>query len=117
MTFQELKDQLKQFRDERDWAQFHDPKNLAEAMAIESGELLELFLWKTKEEIAQRMESDPAYRESIAQELVDVLAYVMAFSNATGIDLSEACLRKYEKNALKYPVDKSKGNAKKYTEL
>lgn len=116
-TLQQLKDRFNQFRDERDWSQFHDPKNLAEAIAIEGGELLELFLWKTKEEIQDRMNTDPAYKEKIREELADVLAYTLSFSNTTGIDLTEAFLAKIEKNEKKYPVEKARGSARKYTEL
>lgn len=99
---------LIKFRDERDWAQFHNAKDLAVALNIESSELLELFLWKS---------ADEADQERIKEELADVLAFALLIANKYEFDVREMVLSKLEKNALKYPVSKSKGNAKKYTEL
>ena len=115
-TVQQLKDILRKFEDERDWGQFHDPKNVAEALVIEAGELLEQFLWKDKAQIAEAMKN-PAYREEVADELADVLNYLLLISDTTGIDLATAMQKKLEKNALKYPVEKSRGKATKYTKL
>ena len=99
---------LLKFRDERDWAQFHNAKDLAIALNIETSELLELFLWKPANE---------ADKERIKEELADVFAYALLLANKYDLDVKEIVISKLEKNALKYPVNKSKGNAKKYTEL
>lgn len=96
------------FRNERDWEQFHNPKDLAIAINVEAGELLELFLWKSAEE---------ANKEKIKEELADVLAYAFLFADKYGFDVKEIILEKIQKNAEKYPVDKAKGTAKKYNEL
>lgn len=102
---------LVQFRDERDWAQFHDSKNLAIAIGIEAAELNELFLWKTIKE------SEEVDRERIKEELADVIAYGLMLAHKHDIDVKEAVLEKIAKNATKYPVEKAKGTAKKYTDL
>lgn len=106
--FRQLTDLLLKFRDERDWKQFHNPKDLAIALSIESGELLERFLWKT---------SDTAEKEKVKEELADVFAYAILLANHYGYDVSEIIKEKIEKNAKKYPVEKSKGTATKYDEL
>lgn len=108
---QTLIDALVKFRDERDWAQFHDSKNLATAIGIEAAELNELFLWKTIKE------SEGVDQERLKEELADVLAYTLMLANKHGIDMKKAVLEKIAKNAAKYPVDKAKGSAKKYTDL
>lgn len=105
---QQLTEILLKFRDERDWAQFHNAKDLALALNIEAAELLEVFLWKTPEQ---------ANIESVKEELADVLTFALLLSEKYGLDVKQIVLEKLEKNALKYPVDKSKGSAKKYTEL
>ncbi|WP_431193949.1 nucleotide pyrophosphohydrolase [Comamonas trifloxystrobinivorans] len=99
---------LRQFRDERNWQQFHNPKDLALALSIEASELLEAFLWKAPE---------AANPEKVKEELADVLAYALLLSDAYNFDIEKIVLEKIEKNAEKYPVDKAKGNAKKYNEL
>ena len=99
---------LLEFRDERDWAQFHNPKDLALALNIEAGELLESFLWKTSEQ---------ADTGKVKEELADVFAFAFLLAEEYGFDVKQIVLEKIEKNALKYPVSKSKGVAKKYTEL
>lgn len=116
VTLQELKDKLAAFTHARDWEQFHDPKNLAEALSIETGELMEHFLWKDKKEIAKLLK-DKTYREEVSDELADVFGYILHLSHVTGIDLSDAIHSKYEKNAQKYPIEKAKGRAVKYTKL
>lgn len=108
---QTLIDALVQFRDERDWAQFHDSKNLATAIGIEAAELNELFLWKT---IKESEEVDP---ERIKEELADVIAYALMLAHKHGIDVKEAVLEKIAKNAVKYPVEKAKGTSIKYDRL
>lgn len=108
---QDLINTLVKFRDERDWAQFHDSKNLASAIGIEAAELNELFLWKTIKE------SEEVDRERIKEELADVIAYALMLAHKHGIDVKQAVLEKIAKNASKYPVEKAKGTAKKYTDL
>ncbi len=100
--------ELIKFRNERDWEQFHNPKDLSLAINVESSELLELFLWK---------EADEADKEKVKEELADVFAYAFLLAEKYKLDVSEIVLEKIKKNAAKYPVDKSKGNAKKYNEL
>ena len=108
---QHLIDALVKFRDERDWAQFHDSKNLAAAIGIEAAELNELFLWKTIKE------SESVDRERLKEELADVLAYALLLAHKHDIDVKDAVLEKIAKNAAKYPVEKAKGTAAKYTDL
>lgn len=105
---QDLTERLKQFRDERDWAQFHNPKDLALALSIEANELLEAYLWKSAEQ------ADPA---KVKEELADVFAFALLLADQYDFDVSEIVLDKMAQNAAKYPVAKSKGTAKKYTEL
>jgi len=99
---------LIQFRNEREWEQFHNPKDLALAINVEAGELLELFLWKDAEE---------ANKEKIKEELADVFAYAFLLADKYQLDVKEIVLDKINKNAQKYPVEKAKGSAKKYNEL
>jgi NTP pyrophosphatase (non-canonical NTP hydrolase) len=100
--------EIKKFRDERDWEQFHDPKDLAIAMSVESNELLEQFLWKS---------SKVANLNKIKEELADVFSYAFLLADKLNLDVEEIILQKIKKNAEKYPIDKSKGTAKKYDEL
>ncbi|MFD0976566.1 nucleotide pyrophosphohydrolase [Salinimicrobium gaetbulicola] len=104
----EIIDALIKFRNERDWEQFHNPKDLAVALNVEAGELLELFLWKEAEE---------ADKEKVKEELADVFSFAFLLAEKYGLDVKEIVLDKIEKNGLKYTVEKSKGTAKKYTEL
>lgn len=104
----EVIQRLRQFRDDRDWKQFHNPKDLAVALSIEASELLEVFLWKTPE---------AADTERVKEELADVLAYALLLADAYDFDIQKIVLDKIERNEAKYPVDKAKGSAKKYTEL
>lgn len=104
----EITDTLLKFRDERDWAQFHNPKDLALALNIEAGELLENFLWKSAAQ---------ADMDKVKEELADVFAFAFLLAEQYGFDVKQIVLDKIAKNALKYPVEKSKGTAKKYTEL
>ena len=101
------------FRDERDWSQFHTPKNLAAATAIEAAELQERFLWKTDAEVDQDL-VDAAKR---ADEIADVVMFAMLLADRLGIDLAEAIAAKLAANEQKYPVNLARGNARKYTEL
>ena len=110
----EVLDRIRQFRDERDWLQFHNPKDLAISVAIEAGELLEEFQWKDKEE-AERHGRD--HREAIADEIADVAIYLYELADVLDIDLRAAIVAKLAKNAVKYPVEKSRGNSTKYNKL
>ena len=102
------------FRDARDWKQFHKPKDLAVSLALEAAEVLEHFQWKSEEEINEYVKTN---KDEIAEELADVLNYLLIMSHDLGIDIIEAEKKKVTKNESKYPVEKAKGNAKKYTEL
>jgi len=104
----ELIDALKRFRDERDWKQFHNPKDLALALNIEAGELLEAFLWK---------QSEDADLQKVREELADVFAFAFLLADACQLDVKDIVLEKIERNAEKYPVTKARGSAKKYDEL
>ena len=99
------------FRDQRNWKQYHSPKDLAISLVLEASELLENFQWKTSEQaIRDKM-------NEIRDELADVMIYVLLLSNELGIELEEAVQQKIKKNAEKYPIDKAYGSNKKYTEL
>jgi len=115
-TVAEIKERVMAFAREREWEQFHAPKNLSMALAAEAGELMEHFLWATPEE-SRRIAADPAKRAKIAEELADVLIYALEFANATGLDAAAAIEAKMAANAVKYPVEKARGRADKYTEL
>jgi NTP pyrophosphatase (non-canonical NTP hydrolase) len=107
-----LQARLAQFRDERDWAQFHRPGNLAKAISVEAGELLELFLWVDDEDEA--VSSQPS---DVEAELADVFIQCLNFANATGMDVVDAIERKIRLNEKRYPADKVRGSAGKYTDL
>lgn len=110
---EELIQKIISFRNKRDWGQFHTPKNLAISLSLEAGEVLEHFQWKTDVEVKDYIVS---HKEDIGDELGDVLNYLLLLSDAMDINLLEAAEKKIEKNDKKYPVDKAKGSAKKYTE-
>ena len=114
VTLEELRMRVAAFAAERDWDQFHNPKNLAMAVAAEAGELLEPFMWLAPEEAAE-LSSDT--RDAVAREAADVLLYLLRLCDRTGIDLGEAALRKLEINARKYPVEVSRGRSTKYDKL
>ena len=107
---------LREFAHERDWEKFHTPKNLVMALTGEVGELTELFQWLTPEESGTIME-DPVRSEQVKQEMADVLQYVIRLSDVLGIDVEQELWKKLRANADKYPITKSRGNAKKYTEF
>jgi NTP pyrophosphatase (non-canonical NTP hydrolase) len=115
-TVAELKSHVLAFVRERDWEQFHSPKNLSMALAAEAGELMEHFLWSTPEQAAA-VARDPAKRGKIAEELADVVIYALEFANMTGLDVSAAIEAKLAANASKYPVEKARGRSDKYTDL
>ena len=106
--------QLDQFAKDRDWQQFHSPKNLASALVVEAGELLEHFQWMTEE---QSRELAPDKRDAVGAEMADVLLYLIQLAGALGIDPIAAAQAKLKLNALKYPVDRARGNSRKYDEL
>jgi NTP pyrophosphatase (non-canonical NTP hydrolase) len=111
---QQTINKIRQFRDERDWKKFHDPKNLAASICIEAGELLELFQWMSGEEATRYAAQN---RERVSEEIADVAIYLIELADITGIDLAQAIEAKLEKNAKKYPVEKSRGVWTKYTDL
>jgi NTP pyrophosphatase (non-canonical NTP hydrolase) len=109
-----LRDALRQFAADRDWDQFHSPKNLAMALSVESAELLEIFQWLTEE---QSKSLAPDQKAAAGEEIADVLLYLIRIADQLGIDPVAAAQRKMIANAQKYPADKARGNNKKYTEL
>ena len=111
-----LRERVMAFARERDWEQFHSPKNLSMALAAEAGELMEHFLW-TESRVSLDTVRDPKRRSRIEEEIADVVIYALEFANIAGIDLSAAIESKLASNARKYPVEKAKGRADKYTEL
>jgi NTP pyrophosphatase (non-canonical NTP hydrolase) len=109
-----LRAQLREFADARDWAQFHSPKNLAMALSVEVGELLENFQWLTEE---QSRRPAPEVHAAASEEIADVLLYLIRLCDQLGIDPIAAANRKLVANAAKYPVEKARGTSRKYTEL
>ena len=103
----ETMERIKKFRDDRDWQQFHTPSNLAKAISIESGELLEEFLW----------DNDNFNLQNVKEELADVMIYCIHMANALDVNIEDIINMKMDKNELKYPVEKAIGKSTKYTEL
>lgn len=111
MNFDEAKTKALAFRDDRDWTQFHNPKDLAVSISLEAAELLEIFQWSGADlEVEKKC-------NHAKEELADVAIYCIYMAEALGVDLPEAISEKIDKNASKYPVEKAKGNSRKYTEL
>lgn len=110
----QIRSDIRKFRDERDWMQFHNPKNLACSIAIETAELLEHFQWKTPEESASLSAEQ---REEISHEVADILTYLIEFADNLDIDPIQAIRKKMALNAAKYPVEKARGSAVKYDQL
>lgn len=108
-----LRGKLRAFAEARDWDQFHSPKNLNMALMVEVAELMEHFQWLTEE---QSGNLSPDKKTVVAEELADILLYLIRLADKLDVDLNDAALRKLEKNALKYPADKVRGSAKKYSE-
>lgn len=106
---------VKDFCEERDWDQFHDPKELSIGMSTEANELLEIFRFKTKDQMAEMMK-DPETRKEISGELADVFYFLLRFSQMNNFDLEKCLLDKMERNKDRYTVEKAKGNNKKYSE-
>ena len=109
-----LRDALREFAAERDWEQFHTPRNLATALAVEAAELLEPFQWLDD---AAARDLPPDTRAAVEQEMADVLLYLVRLADRLGVDLEQAAHAKIALNAVKYPVEKSRGSARKYDEL
>ena len=112
--FEVIRQQLIAFRNEREWAQFHDPKNLAEAISIEAAELLENFLWKTPE---QSRSLSPLKLENVKEEAADIFIFLTYLCEEYKINLLDEVMRKIHLNEKKYPVNKAKGSSRKYTDL
>ena len=113
-SLRDLARQLDQFAADRDWQQFHSPKNLASALVVEAGELLEHFQWMTEE---RSRELAPEARDAVGAEIADVLLYLIQLASALGIDPIAAAQAKLKLNALKYPVERARGSSRKYDEL
>jgi len=110
----DLRQRLRDFAAERDWEQFHSPKNLAMALSVEAAELLEIFQWLTE---AQSRDLTPEARAAVSDEIADVLLYLVRIGDQLGIDPVAEARRKMVANERKYPADKARGSSKKYTEL
>lgn len=110
----QMTDKIKKFRDDRDWMQFHDPKNMAVSIILEASELLEHFQWKTTEEVERYSKQNLS---EIKEEIADIALYLFELADNLGIDLIEAMGQKLKKNEMKYPVEKAKGKHTKYNKL
>lgn len=110
-TLESIQEKVIKFRDDRNWKQFHTPKDLAISLSLEAAELLEVFQWSGADTSAE------GKNEKIAEELADVLLYSLLMADVTGLDVKEIMLKKLAKNCEKYPVEKAYGSSKKYTEL
>ncbi len=115
-TLGTLKQEVLAFAQERDWEQFHSPKNLSMAIAAEAAELMEPLLWVTPQE-SRAVMARPEKRAALQDELADIVVYCLEFANQTGIDLASAITAKMVRNAEKYPVAKARGRSEKYNEL
>lgn len=111
-----IRRRLENFRDERDWRQFHTLKDLIISVNLEAAELLELTQWKSEDELT-RLAEDPAFRERLREECADVFLYLLLVAGEAGFDLLQAASDKIDRNAVKYPVAQARGSARKYTEL
>lgn len=110
-TLESIQEKVIKFRDDRNWKQFHTPKDLAISLSLEAAELLEVFQWSGADTSAE------GKKEKIAEELADVLLYSLLMADVTGLDVKEIMLKKLAKNCEKYPVEKAYGSSKKYNEL
>lgn len=115
-NLQEIKDRVLAFAKERDWEQFHSPKNLSMAISAEAAELMEHFLWQSPEASRTDVNAEKL-RAKVEEELADVFIFAIEFANITGIDIAAIIEAKMKRNAEKYPVEKAKGRSEKYTEL
>lgn len=112
----DLKRKVVEFRDKRDWRKFHNPKDLSAGISIEASELQEHFLWKDKDEIESYLKNE-SNMEKVREEVADIQIFLLSLSDVLGFDLAQAVVDKLGKNDAKYPVEKSKGSSKKYSEL
>jgi dCTP diphosphatase len=110
----ELQTMIRRFVDDRDWDQFHNPKDLSISLALEAAEVMEHFQWKNSQEMA---EHSVKHKDDVGEELADVFYWILLLANKLDLDITEAFQKKMAKNAAKYPVAKAKGNHKKYTDL
>ena len=115
MEMQELQAKVIRFRDERDWAQYHNPKDLAISLCLEASELLEIFQWKSSEQV-EKVKSDPEMRNRVKEELGDIFIYALTIAHEFGLDPTQIVFDKIETNEKKYPAEKVKGKSKKYTQ-
>jgi NTP pyrophosphatase (non-canonical NTP hydrolase) len=112
--YNEVLEKLRAFRKSRDWEKFHTPKNLAMGISIEASELLLEFLWKTDQEVKEKVENSP---QSVVDEIADIATYLMLLSSDLNINIFDAIEQKMAKNGEKYPIEKCYGKATKYNEL
>lgn len=111
-----LQTMVQRFCEERDWDQFHNIKDLSMALSIEAAELMEIFRWKNASQLEELLQ-DVAKKETIEDELADILFFILRIAQTSNIDMAKSLERKISKNALKYPIEKAKGSSKKYNEL
>ncbi|QUE90439.1 nucleotide pyrophosphohydrolase [Pseudomonas sp. SCA2728.1_7] len=116
MNIEQVQQRLRVFAQERNWEQFHTPKNLASALAVEASELLEIFQWLTESQ-AVAIKGDVGRMRKVEEEMADVTLYLLRLADVLSVDLQQAVDRKLRSNAEKYPIEKARGNAKKYNEL
>jgi NTP pyrophosphatase (non-canonical NTP hydrolase) len=117
MNLEEIKKEVLKFQKERDWEKFHDPKNLAESISVESGELLELFLWKDKQQVLEEIKNNNKYKQEIVDELADVFLNCFQMANTLDLNIEKIFFNKLEKIKKNYPINKAKGVAIKYNKL
>lgn len=115
LNIEQIQEEIRQFAKEREWERFHTPKNIAMALTVESAELMEKFQWLTAEESAGEL--TPEQRQAISHEMADVAVYLLRLCDLMKVDLGSAIQEKMRLNADKYPVEKSKGHARKYDQL
>ncbi|MEE9335205.1 MAG: nucleotide pyrophosphohydrolase [Granulosicoccaceae bacterium] len=116
-SLDDLTQQLLEFRDARDWRQFHSLKDLILSLSLEASELLELSQWKPEQQFEDAALNDKKMQQRLKEECADVLLYLLLIAERTGIDLQKAATQKLAANNVKYPVEKSRGTSTKYTEL
>jgi dCTP diphosphatase len=116
LNVEKIQNELKTFAEQRDWDQFHSVKNLTMALSVETSELVEIFQWM-KEEDSNSAHTDPKIKQRAAEEIADVFVYLLRIAKKLNIDLEEATWDKMRKNEEKYPIDKARGQSKKYDEL
>lgn len=113
-TINDLTKQIIDFRDERDWKQFHNPKDMALSLVLEAAEVMEHFQWKSAEEMAEHLQNN---KKDVADELADCMYWILLMAHDFNIDITTAIQQKLAETAKKYPIDKSKGSHKKYNQL